>query len=118
MGGGFSVLARALDVAGFDDDAALTGRAVLPAAGQGSGANEGRAAARLRPGLLVEPVALPPFAPALVLDRCADRPDDLDGPLLCWRAIFLAWLKALGLARLRRIGADTAGLGRCAYVLT
>src|SRR5690606_1211604 len=44
MGGGFAVLARALDVAGFDDDAPHAGRAVTPAARQGACSHEGRAA--------------------------------------------------------------------------
>jgi len=48
MGGGPSILARALNVAGPDYDAALTGRVVPPAARQGTGANEGRAASALQ----------------------------------------------------------------------
>ena len=47
MRGGFPVLARALNVAGFDDDATLAGRAGLPATRQGAGAHEGRAAPAL-----------------------------------------------------------------------
>ena len=44
MGGRPSVPARLLDVAGLDDDAAHSGRAVTPAARQGASAHEGRAA--------------------------------------------------------------------------
>ena len=47
MGSPFSILSRALDITGFDDDAAHAGRTVPPTARQGSGADIGRATATL-----------------------------------------------------------------------
>ncbi|GGE03135.1 hypothetical protein GCM10011345_05720 [Gemmobacter megaterium] len=59
MGGPFAALPRALDVPGFDDDAAHSGCAVTPPARQGSGADIGRATATLDARTFARPRCLP-----------------------------------------------------------
>ncbi|EQB00574.1 hypothetical protein L286_17470 [Sphingobium sp. HDIP04] len=59
MGSPFAILPRALDVPGFDDDAARTGRTVPPPARQGSGADKGRATATLDARTFASPRYLP-----------------------------------------------------------
>ncbi len=86
MGGPFAALPRALDVPGFDDDAAHSGCAVTPPARQGSGADIGRATPRLTPGPLLARDAFPlfPAEPDEDDEEVRDaNDDDRPGPLLC-----------------------------------
>src|SRR5690606_6648433 len=59
MGRPFAVLPRALDVPGFDDDAAHSGRTVPPPARQGSGADKGRTTATFDARTFASPRRLP-----------------------------------------------------------
>ena len=59
MGSPFAILSRALDITGFDDDAARSGRTVTPAARQGSGADKGRTTTTLDARTFASPRRLP-----------------------------------------------------------
>ena len=59
MGSPFAILPRALEVPGFDDDASRSGRAVTPAARQGSGEDKGRATTTLDARTFACPRRLP-----------------------------------------------------------